>query len=86
MKEDEEENEEMEVDVKVEEPQKKLLPAGATLEEKLLAYYAIHQPDKLEDKGQVARVAGKMSGMEEKLNAALRKKYGTDLSEVTEAK
>jgi len=69
--------------VPIEDRVKRVLPSDAPLEDRLKAFYEYHQPEKLDQPEQIARVAAKMSRMEDRLNSALKKKYGVDLSTVT---
>merc|ERR1712028_149701 len=53
---------------------------AAPLVDRLTAFYAVHQPDKLEKPESIAKAATKYEGNEGMLNGALAKKYGVDLT------
>merc|ERR1711865_57621 len=53
---------------------------AAPLVDRLTAFYAVHQPDKLEKPESIAKAATKYEGNEGTLNGALAKKYGVDLT------
>jgi hypothetical protein len=50
------------------------------LADRLAAFYAVHQPDKVGDTAKIEKTAKKYADDESPLNAALQKKYGVDLA------
>lgn len=54
--------------------------SATNLERQLTAFYAKHQPRKLQEPAKIKSAAAKYLGNEPELNAALRNKYGSDLN------